>query len=108
ETSPLVLGSNPLVGGVLLSSVLNPTVPLWWVGIGFPNLLAAYQLGSLLGLAFWLVGHALSDIVWFGGVSILCARGKKFIGTGFHRALLLGCSTFLLTWGAFLILHVAL
>ena len=59
------IGYSPIIGGVVYSSVLNPTVPLWWATIGFAMLMDAYAVGSLLGVTFWLVGHYLADFGWF-------------------------------------------
>ena len=97
------LSIHPTVAGVLLSSFLNPTVPLWWVGIGFSNLLVAYELAGVAGITFWLIGHALSDVLWFCSVSTICGKGGKLLGTGLHRTLIAVCSSFLLGWGLFLL-----
>ncbi len=100
-----ILPFNPFVSGVLLSSVLNPSVPIWWVGVGFSNLLLAYNLGSVLGIFYWLLGHVLSDITWFCSVSFLCARGRNFLTTRLYRSLLVLCGVFFIGWGGFLILQ---
>jgi threonine/homoserine/homoserine lactone efflux protein len=102
-SSSHALSIHPMAAGVLLSSVLNPTVPLWWVSIGFSNLLVAYELARVAGIAFWLVGHSLSDILWFCSVSALCGRGRSLVGTGLHRSLIAICSAFLIGWGLFLL-----
>lgn len=102
--APHALSLHPAVAGILLSSILNPTVPLWWVSIGFSNLLVAHEMAKIAGIVFWLVGHSLSDILWFCSVSALCGKGRKFVGTGFHRLLVAICSSFLLGWGSFLLL----
>jgi threonine/homoserine/homoserine lactone efflux protein len=102
--TPHALSLHPTLAGILLSSVLNPTVPLWWVSVGFSNLLVAYEMAKVAGIMFWLIGHSLSDAVWFCSVSALCAKGRKLVGTSFHRVLIATCSSFLLGWGLFLLL----
>ncbi len=104
--SPHALSIHPATAGVLLSSILNPTVPLWWVGIGFSNLLVAYELARVAGIVFWLVGHSLSDILWFCSVSFLCGRGRRLVGTGLHRLLIAICSAFPVGWGLFLLISL--
>jgi len=104
--APHALSIHPTVAGVLLSSVLNPTVPLWWVSIGFSNLLVAYEMARVAGIVFWLVGHSLSDVLWFCSVSVLCARGRSLVGTGLHRSLITICNAFLIGWSLFLLISL--
>ncbi|MEM2866854.1 MAG: LysE family transporter [Candidatus Hadarchaeales archaeon] len=94
----------PLPGGVMFSSLLNPSVPLWWVTVGFSTLLEAFSLSSYAGVAFWLVGHGLSDLTWFSLVSSLASRGRRIVGTRAHRVLLAACGAFLLLFGSLLLL----
>lgn len=101
--APHALSLHPMMAGILLSSILNPTVPIWWVSVGFSNLLMAYRMAKVSGVVFWLVGHSLSDILWFCSVSTLCGTGRKLIGTKLHRTLIAICSSFLLGWGLFLL-----
>jgi len=103
EGVPLV-SLSPLLGGVLFSSLLNPSVPLWWVTVGFSTLLEAFSLSSHAGLACWLVGHGLSDLGWFSLVSTLASRGRRVVGTRAHRVLLALCGLFLLLFGSLLLL----
>lgn len=104
EGSVPLVSLPPLPGGVLFSSLLNPSVPLWWVTVGFSTLLEAFSLSSYPGVASWLVGHALSDLAWFSLVSALASRGRKIVGTRAHRILLAACGSFLLLFGLFLLL----
>ncbi|MEM1981466.1 MAG: LysE family transporter [Candidatus Hadarchaeales archaeon] len=103
EGVPLV-SLPPLPGGVLFSSFLNPSVPLWWVTVGFSTLLEAFSLSSYPGVVLWLVGHGLSDLSWFSLVSRLASRGRRIVGTRAHRILLASCGAFLLLFGSFLLL----
>ncbi len=67
---------HPVIGGILFSTVLNPSVFIWWATIGFAMLMEAVLVASLAGAAFWLMGHFLADIIWFSSVSYLVANSK--------------------------------
>ncbi len=92
---------HPLLGGVLFSSVLNPTVIFWWATIGAATLMEAFLVASLAGVALWLIGHFLADLSWFSFVSFSVARGKKMLGVKGHRALPLFCVAVLLALGTY-------
>jgi threonine/homoserine/homoserine lactone efflux protein len=100
-----LLSLPPLPGGVLFSSLLNPTVPLWWVTVGFSTLLEAFSAASYPGVTLWLVGHGLSDMFWFSGISRMASRGRRVVGTRLHRLLLAFCGLFLLLFGLLLLLR---
>lgn len=99
---------RPVAGGVLFSTVFNPTVIIWWTAIGFAMLMEAYLVASFAGVAFWLIGHFLADLGWFSFVSFSVAKGRKFIGTKGHRTLLTVCSLILLVLGSYLVLKYGL
>lgn len=92
---------HPLLGGVLFSSVLNPTVVFWWATIGAATLMEAFLVAALAGVVLWLLGHFLADFVWFSFVSISVARGKKMLGARGYRALLMFCAAVLMTLGVY-------
>ncbi len=91
----------PLLGGVLFSTVFNPTVILWWATIGTVMLMEAWLVASLAGVAFWLLGHFLADLGWFSLVSYSITRRKALLGTGGHKALLVACGLVLLIFGVY-------
>ncbi|MEM2878513.1 MAG: LysE family transporter [Candidatus Hadarchaeales archaeon] len=90
---------HPVIGGIFFSTVLNPSVPIWWVTVGFATLMEAYVLASTAGVVMWLLGHFTADFLWFSGVSVAVAKGRKFIGTRGHRVLLLFCAVVLIVIG---------
>jgi len=98
ETS--VVGYHPLIGGILFSTVLNPTVPLWWVTIGLVTLTRALVVAGTLGAVFWLLGHFTADVVWFSTVSLSVSKGKQLIGRRFHLGLLATCGSILVVFGS--------
>jgi threonine/homoserine/homoserine lactone efflux protein len=99
----VITNYHPLVGGVMFSTILNPTVILWWATVGLATLMDASLIASLAGVVFWLLGHFLADLSWFSLVSFSVARGRKVLGTRGHRVLLIVCSCVLLILGAYFI-----
>jgi threonine/homoserine/homoserine lactone efflux protein len=94
---------HPLAGGIMFSTILNPTVILWWATVGLATLMNAFLMASLAGVVLWLIGHFLADFSWFSLVSLSVARGRRVIGTRGHHILLLVCSCVLLILGAYFI-----
>lgn len=92
---------QPLLGGVLFSTVFNPTVILWWATIGTAMLMEAWLVASLAGVAFWILGHFLADLGWFSLVSYSITKKKTLLGTTGHKALLAACGLILLIFGAY-------
>lgn len=99
---------HPLLGGVLFSTILNPTVPLWWATVGLVMLTEAVLVASLAGAVFWILGHFLADLTWFSFISYSVARGRQLIGTKGYKALLITCGCVLLIFGAYFIFKFAL
>ncbi|MEW6592989.1 MAG: LysE family transporter [Candidatus Hadarchaeota archaeon] len=99
---------RPLVGGVLFSTVFNPTVFLWWATVGTVMLAEAWVAASAAGVVAWLTGHFLADISWFSFVSYSVHKGKRFMGERGHRALLAACGLILFAFGVLFISRVLL
>lgn len=101
------LKHHPIIGGVLFSTILNPSVFLWWMTIGVVMLMEAYLVAALAGVGFWLAGHFLADLSWFSLVSHSVAKGKWLMGTRSYKAILVACGCILLGFGIFFIYKFA-
>jgi threonine/homoserine/homoserine lactone efflux protein len=97
----IVTKYHPILGGVLFSTILNPTVILWWATVEVATIMEALVVASILGVALWLLGHFLSDFFWYSLISLSVAKGKKALGLGGYRALLIFCTTVLLVLGTY-------
>jgi len=97
------LKHHPVVGGVLFSTILNPSVILWWATIGVAMLMEAYLVAGLAGVLFWLAGHFLADLSWFSLVSYSVSRGKWLMGAKGYKILMIVCGCVLLGFGAYFI-----
>ncbi|KUO39729.1 MAG: hypothetical protein AVW06_03350 [Hadesarchaea archaeon DG-33-1] len=101
------LKHHPIVGGVLFSTFLNPSVFLWWATIGVVMLMEAYLVAALAGVGFWLAGHFLADLSWFSLVSYSVAKGKWLMSARGYKAILVACGCVLLGFGIFFIYKFA-
>jgi len=97
------LRHHPIVGGVLFSTILNPSVILWWATIGVVMLMEAYLVAALAGVLFWVAGHFLADLSWFSLVSYSVSKGRWLMGAKGYKILMIVCGCVLLGFGAYFI-----
>ena len=84
---------HPFWAGIL-TSLANPYWTLWWATIGLGYLLIARKSGPA-GLAAFLAGHILADLVWYSAVSVVVARGKHWLSDSLYRGLIRCCAVIL-------------
>lgn len=99
---------HPVLGGILFSTVLNPSVLLWWATIGLSTLTEAVLVAALAGAIFWLVGHFLADLGWFSLVSYFVARGRRVMGTKAYSGLMVACGCILFVYGVYFVARYGL
>ena len=73
------LSLHPYPAGIVFSTILNPSVAVWWATIGFALLLDAYLTASALGLVMWSLGHFTADFSWYTVVAYAAWSGRKII-----------------------------
>ncbi len=78
---------NMLTSGAVISA-MNPYFLLWWAIIGLGFLLEAYKGFGIWGVAAFYVGHATTDYLWYGGVSTVVGKTRKFMKQSFYRILI--------------------
>lgn len=84
---------HPVLAGVVISCT-NPYWSLWWATIGL-GMLAQAQREGFLGVAVFLTGHLLADLMWYTGISVLVVQGRRVIPARFFRGLIVVCGLFL-------------
>jgi len=92
-----------LMGGVVFT-VFNATIPLWWATTGLMMLNHALVTTTMLGVLFWVVGHWLADILWFGFLGYSVYRGKRYFGEETHRHIIKVCGIVMISLGLFFVL----
>jgi threonine/homoserine/homoserine lactone efflux protein len=92
--TPVLLGMS--------ATVSNPYWFGWWGSIGAGLIVASSALG-LRGIAAFITGHILSDLVWYTSVSYLVSLGLRR-GRGRWYKILFGvCGAFLIAVGVLFI-----
>ena len=87
---------NPILVG-LLFTVLNPTFPIWWAGVGF-GLVAKYGTNAT-NVAVFYAGHISADLLWYVTIGLVVGYGKAFISDRAYRIFMAVCATFLIFLG---------
>jgi len=84
----------------VLTSVSNPYFTVWWatVGLGYLTLTAGQ---GLAGTAAFIVGHVMSDLVWFSLVALAMHLGRRFISDRLYRWLVGVCAVVLVGFGLY-------
>jgi threonine/homoserine/homoserine lactone efflux protein len=90
---------HPVLAGIL-TSLSNPYWALWWASVGLSYIALSLQLGWA-GLAFFYLGHILSDLAWYSAVSVALAMGRRLITDRTYRGLVTACAVFLVGFGLY-------
>jgi len=85
---------NLVLAGAAVS-ITNPYFIMWWATTGMELIRQAYTLG-FLGVAFFYVGHILSDLIWYSAVSVGVSRGKKILSDFVYRWIIFALGLFLI------------
>lgn len=90
---------SPVWAGVG-TTLSNPYWFLWWATIGAGYVALAKAAGGLAVVVFFF-GHILADIGWLGLVSAIVASGRRLVGDGVYRGLLVVLGAFLLGFAVY-------
>lgn len=99
ESQSVSYDYHPVVGGILFSSLLNPSVLLWWMTVGLATFTHSFGEAGVAGAGFWLAGHFLADFGWYAGLSYSVDKGKNLIGGKFYKGLILVCGSAMVLFG---------
>lgn len=102
-TAKKEVGWGPLVAGIW-TSVSNPGWIVWWATIGARYILLSLDHG-IIGVVFFLVGHEMADLLWYGTVSFLVSRGRGRISDRIYHGVLYACSFLVLFFGVLFLVN---
>jgi len=89
----------PVLYGSLVS-ISNPYFLLWWATVGIGYIAVAQQSGWW-GVAFFYVGHILSDFFWYSLVALGVTMGRRFISDGIYQGIVVACAVFLILFACY-------
>lgn len=73
--------------GIALSAT-NPYFLIWWAVIGLGFIMQAYEAFGYLGVGLYYLGHITADTLWYGLISIVVGKTRKFIKEGPYRVII--------------------
>lgn len=79
--------SKSMVASSFFISAMNPYFLLWWAIIGLGFLLQAYKAFGLWGVVVYYIGHVSIDLLWYGFVTTLIGKTRKFISEKPYRVI---------------------
>jgi len=80
-------GSKSMVVSGAVISAMNPYFLIWWAIIGLGFLLTAYQSFGIWGVAAFYIGHISIDFLWYGGLSVVIGKTRRFISQNVYRVI---------------------
>jgi Putative threonine efflux protein len=92
---------HPVTAGVFIS-LSNPYWSLWWATVGLEFINRSMKFG-FPGLASFMTGHFLADILWYCFIAGAVAGGRHFLSNTLYRGILVVSGLFLLGLGGFFI-----
>jgi len=89
---------NMVFSGMAISAA-NPYFIIWWAVIGLGLLLQAYQKYAVWGIIVFYIGHILADFIWYGLVSVVIGKTRKFIKEKPYRIIIMVLGGLLIYFG---------
>ncbi len=90
---------HPVLAGIL-TSLANPYWAVWWATIGLGYIALSLKLGTV-GLVAFYCGHILSDLAWYGAISLSLVLGRRLLTDRVYRGLVASCAVFLFGFGLY-------
>jgi threonine/homoserine/homoserine lactone efflux protein len=85
-------GDGKHAGSMMLSGILisaaNPYFLIWWAIIGLGFISQAISSYSYPGAVVFYLGHITADMLWYGIVSIIVGKTRRFIGDKPYRIII--------------------
>lgn len=79
---------NLLLGGALISAA-NPYFIFWWAVVGLGLIMEAYNKLGIIGVGLFYIGHIISDLSWYGLVSLIVSKTRHLISLKVYRGIII-------------------
>lgn len=90
-------GSMIVYGAVL--SATNPYFLLWWAIVGLGFIMQSYNSLGYMGAGIYYLGHIAADFGWYGLISIVVGKTRKFIKEKPYRIIIIILGAMLIFFG---------
>lgn len=87
-----------IVYGIMLSAA-NPYFLLWWAVIALGFMMQAYHTLGYAGVVIFCLGHFAADFGWYGLVSFVVGKTRKFIKERPYRVIIVVLGAMLIFFG---------
>ncbi|NLO47786.1 MAG: LysE family transporter [Clostridiales bacterium] len=87
-----------VLSGILISAS-NPYFLIWWTIIGLGFILQAIGSYAYLGAVVFYLGHITADLLWYGVVSTVVGKTRKFIKDKPYRIIIASLGFILVLFG---------
>lgn len=95
---------NMIFAGFAISAA-NPYFLLWWAVIGLGFLLQAYKSFGIAGVSLFYIGHILADFIWYGIISLIVGKTRRFIKENIYRVIIIVLGGLLVCFGGSFIIN---
>ena len=95
------------LSGITISAA-NPYFLLWWAVIGLNFVMDAYRIMGYAGVIIYFAGHMAADFSWYGFVSILVGKTRRFITPKPYRVIIIVLGAALIAFGVRFVVNAAL
>lgn len=89
---------NMMISGAVISAA-SPYFIIWWAIIGLGLLLQAYKSFGVTGVLIFYIGHICADFTWYGALSLIIGKTRKFISERLYYILIIGLGVVLIYFG---------
>lgn len=86
------------LSGIAVSAT-NPYFLLWWAVIGLGFVMQSYQTSGYLGVGVYYIGHIAADFIWYGAISIIVGKTRKFMKEKPYRIIIIILGAVLIFFG---------
>jgi len=95
---------NMILTGAAISAA-NPYFLLWWAVIGLGFLLQAYKSFGVGGVSLFYIGHISADFIWYGLISLIVGKTRRFIKENIYRFVIIVLGGLLVFFGGGFIIN---
>jgi threonine/homoserine/homoserine lactone efflux protein len=92
-------GGNMFVSGIVISAA-NPYFLLWWAVVGLGFVMQSYKDLGYIGVGVYYIGHICADFIWYGAISVIIGKTRKFIKDKPYRIIIAILGAVLVFFGA--------